>query len=324
MKKYFILFFISITKVLLCQDFHLSNYDASPLYLNPALSGMNYEDKSNYRINADYRSQWKSFLPKPYTTASIGVDFPYKRFGIGGFLISNRVGAGNINSMNVNLSGAYRITNDPSGKHNLSIGIQMGMIQKNFSPSELYFDNQYSVETGGFDSGISNGENFNKTNIVRFDAGLGISYIKRDTNNLVNAFGGFSIFHVTQPDESFTSVKYKLPMRFVMYGGVNLKANEKIIIAPNLLIMYQAKAMEINPGVMFYYNIREPYLLIGGINYRYKDAVIIHLGLKHKSNIYRLSYDINSSSLNTYSGNRGAIEFSVLYNGKKRHKEKSQ
>lgn len=320
--KYFVLLLILTTRTLLAQDFHLSNYDAATLYLNPALTGMNYPNHSDFRIDANYRSQWKSVIPKPYTTVSIGGDFSLKRFGIGGFIISNRSGIGNINTLNALLSGAYKITNDPSGKHNLSVGIQVGIIQRNFNPSELYFDNQYSADKGGFDSGISNGENFNRTNIVRFDAGLGISYVKKDSSNKINAFGGFSVFHLTRPNESFSSEKYILPMRFVLYGGINIKINEFFFVTPNLLIMYQAQATEINPGAMVYYNIKAPYFLIAGVNYRNKDAAIIHIGLKHKSNIYRLSYDINSSSLNAYSNGRGAIEFSVIYYGKKLKKEK--
>lgn len=321
-KKYFILLLILTTRALLAQDFHLSNYDIATLYLNPAFTGMNFSDKSDYRINANYRSQWKSVIPKPYTTVSIGGDFIHKRFGLGGLIVSNRSGNGNLNTLNALLSGAYKITNDPSGKHNLSVGIQLGIIQRNFNPSELYFDNQYSADKGTFDSGISNGENFNKTNIVRFDAGLGISYAKRDSTDKVNAFGGFSVFHLNRPNESFTSEKYTLPMRFVLYGGINIKINAKVFVAPNLLLMYQAQAREINPGAMVYYNMKAPYFLIAGVNYRNKDAIIIHLGLKHKSNTYRLSYDINSSSLNAYSNGRGAIEFSVIYYGKKSKKEK--
>jgi type IX secretion system PorP/SprF family membrane protein len=321
MKKYFTLLLIFAATILCAQDFHLSHYDATPQYLNPALTGMNYEDKSDYRINANYRSQWKSFLPKPYTTIGIGGDIPHKRFGLGAFLIANRTGVGNINALNAHLSAAYRITNDPSGKHNLSVGLQLGIIQKSFNPSQLTFDNQYSVDKGGFDTQISNGESFSKTNVVNFDAGIGISYVKRDSNQVVNAFGGFSIFHVNKPNESFTSQEYKLPMRFVLYGGINIEINEKCIVAPNILLMYQAQANEISPGAMIYYNIKEPYFLIAGLNYRNKDAIILHLGLKHKSNVYRLSYDINSSSLRSYSGNRGAIEFSVIYNGKKTTKK---
>lgn len=310
------------TRTLVAQDFHLSNYDAASKYLNPALTGMNYPSKTDYRIDANYRSQWKSVIPKPYTTISLGGDFSHNRFGLGGFIISNRSGAGNLNTLNALLSGAYSITSDPSGKQNLSVGIQVGIIQRNFNPSELTFDSQYDDTKGIFDPGIYNGENFSKTNLVRFDAGLGISYVKMDSTEQFNPFGGFSIFHVTRPNESFSSEKYLLPMRFVLHGGINIKINDLFYVVPNLLLMYQAKAREINPGALVYYNIRAPYFLIGGLNYRNKDAFIIHLGLKHKSNIYRISYDINSSSLNAYSNGRGAIEFSIVFFGKKFEKEK--
>jgi type IX secretion system PorP/SprF family membrane protein len=295
------------------QDFHLSQYDASPQLLNPALTGMNFLDASDYRVNANFRSQWKS-IPTPFNTYSIAGDCHTKRFGMGIAVVSDRAGNGNLKRMGAYFSGAYMISNDPKRKHNLSVGLQLGIFQRSLNPNNLNFDNQYSVDQGGFDNSISNNESFSRYNLARFDAGLGFNYTNCDSAKKVNAFGGFSVFHVTQPDLSFTSETSKLPMKFVASGGTTIKLSPKFIITPNILVMYQAAANEINIGVMNSYAIKETQFLLGGINYRNKDAVIFHFGLKRKTNIYRISYDANISKLMSYSHGRGAIEFSIIYN----------
>src|SRR5215207_4229075 len=52
------------------QDIHYSQFYASPLTLNPALTGIN---DCSYRVNGMYRSQWSS-IPAPYSTPSLSFD----------------------------------------------------------------------------------------------------------------------------------------------------------------------------------------------------------------------------------------------------------
>jgi hypothetical protein len=47
------------------------------------------------------------------------------------------------------------------------------------------------------------------------------------------------------------------------------------------------------------------------------DAAIMELGLKMGPWIYRLSYDINTSTLNPYTDHRGGLEISVTYTGRR-------
>lgn len=317
--KHFRVLFLFFAQYATAQDFHLSQYDAAPQYLNPALTGMYFGDKHPYRVNANYRSQWKSLTGKAFSTATLGYDMPYKRFGVGGFVINNRAATGGFNTLNFLLSGAYNIMNDANHKHNLSVGFQMGIFQKSYNSSSLLFDNQYSSSAGGFDPAISSGENFSSNSLLRFDANLGIFYMMKDESKKVNPYGGFSIYHITQPDESFTSLKNKVPMRFNLHGGINISVNQQIMLSPTFLYMNQARSAELNIGALSYYKLKDSeYNLILGLSYRDKDAVIIHTGLKQGANIYRVSYDINTSYLNTFSKGRGGIEFSVIYTGKKK------
>ena len=64
--------------------------------------------------------------------------------------------------------------------------------------------------------------------------------------------------------------------------------------------------------------------LTAGGYYRWDDAAIIEIGVNFKNLMYKMSYDINTSSLNTYSSKRGGIEFAIVSNGigEKRYKNR--
>jgi hypothetical protein len=118
------------------------------------------------------------------------------------------------------------------------------------------------------------------------------------------------------PDESFTGQKPKLPMRFNGIASCIFHVNKSFGITPNVLFMYQRKAMELNAGVMF--NCVMPdamYDLMAGASYRHKDAIVIHLGLRSGNNIFRISYDMVTSPLRNYGGKAGGFEMGVIYAG---------
>ncbi len=320
-KYMFLIFGIFIMKVAGAQDYHFSQYDATSLYMNPALTGMYADDKGDYKIYSDYRSQWKALGIKPYSTAYLAYDQPVKKwnknFGLGAYLVDQRAGVGKFNTMNVMISGAYDIMNNAEGKHYLTTGLQMGIFYKNFNPSTFTYDVQYDPTMGDFNTNIPSEENFGKTSLLKFDANLGMYYKYVDKSKKVHPFVGLSVQHLTKPNESFSSVKSKLPMRFNFNGGCDITINEKLKLSPRFLYMNQAKANELNIGMLAYYKIKEPFEVLLGVDYRNKDAIIFHAGIKQDKHIFRFSYDMNSSYLNAFSGGRGAWEFSLILTGEK-------
>lgn len=323
-KKYITVLSLFVSASAAAQDYHMSQYETAPMYLNPALTGMYFGEKGDYKASANYRSQWKSIVPKPYVTASLAYDMPYQRFGMGAYLINNKAGTGGFSTLNFMLSGAYRITKDPQNIHNLTAGLQLGILYKSFNFSKFTFDNQYDPSSG-FDQGLSSGENFDKTGIVRLDAGIGVFYRYMDESKKVSPFGGVSLFHLNKPNESFTSFESRLPMRLTIHGGSDVKVNEKLKIVPGVLIMTQAKGFELGINTIGYYKIKDTdYDAIFGLGYRHKDAIVIHIGMKQKNNIVRFSYDVNTSYLNNFSGGRGGFELSLIYTGYKKVKTHGQ
>jgi len=297
------------------QDFHLAQYDAFSLYMNPAFTGNFLGETGDYRANTVYRTQWRSLSPKPFTTYGISYDMPYKRYGFGGYILDNKSGTGNFNTFNFQASGSYFITDPATSPHLLSTGLQLGLFYKSYNPAKLLFESQYDYSSGNLNPDIASGENLQRVNRANFDANMGVFYKYRDTQKKYWPFVGLSLFHVNKPTENFFSNKSRVPIRFNIQADCDYQIDEKIKIVPMLLYMYQAKAWEFNMGVMAYYKLGDNkdvhYDLIGGLNYRVKDAVILQLGVKKDNMILRMSYDFNTSYLNTYTKGKGGFEITL-------------
>lgn len=97
-------------------------------------------------------------------------------------------------------------------------------------------------------------------------------------------------------------------------AGARIEVTRGFVVDPSVIWMKQREAQQFMVTALAHYEMSgTPYQLIGGLGYRTEDAVIIHAGLRHNANIFRISYDINTSGLNAYSNNRGAIEFTAIY-----------
>ncbi|MBZ0098367.1 MAG: type IX secretion system membrane protein PorP/SprF, partial [Taibaiella sp.] len=96
----------------MAQDAHFTQYFASPLTLNPALTGLTQCDA---RLAANYRNQWGSVSSNPYTTATISYDMATMKgalgngdaLGVGLLGFYDRSGSGGLQNITVGLSVAY-------------------------------------------------------------------------------------------------------------------------------------------------------------------------------------------------------------------------
>src|ERR1035437_664121 len=247
------LFILVLSLKINAQDFHLTQYDAFPLYLNPALTGNYLGEDADYKINAVYRSQWRSMIKQPFTTYGVSYDQPYKKFGIGAYIINNRAGVAKYNTLNFQLSGSYFITDPKRSPHLLNVGLQMGLFYKSFNQNNVLFESQYDNSTGSLNPNIASGENFERTSLVKFDANIGVFYKYKEDNKKFAPFLGFSVFHLSKPSESFSAEKNKVPMRFIVDAGCDFKINDKLKVTPTILYINQAKASDLTIGVIGYY-----------------------------------------------------------------------
>lgn len=300
------------------QDFHFAQFDANPLYLNPALTGERLTEYKGLQFNANYREQFANYTRSSGSYRSIAAGFDSQvnsKFSIGESIVNNRSANGNFNTFNCTVSGAYKVIDqnaDDKDNHNLSFGIQMGFLNKSIHPENFTYDAQYSPgESDGFDTRLPSGESFAKESYFKFDLNFGLYYRTSFKNKRLSIFGGASIYHLTQPNESFLGSNSSTPLRFNLHTGCSYKINETVSIMPLIMYMNQAKANELNVGALLFYKIKETiYEPIFGLSARNKNAIIFQLGLRAKGNTFRVSYCLVTHYLKEYRNS--GLEFSLV------------
>jgi len=294
------------------QDFHLSMYDAAPLFLNPAMTGV-FDGK--WRLHGQFRTQWKSVNYKPYTTGLISFDMPIGKWGLGLQVTNFRAGAGNYNTIEGLASAAYTIPLTQNKYHNLSFGAQAGARQKSIEYQLLSFNNQYTTDGGGgFETELSTGESFGAQSRILPVTNVGAMYYYARQQSLLNPFIGVSAFNLLSPDETFFNTESRLPIRYYMHVGTRINITELFYLLPKVLIMHQQTFNEQTFALDAGYFMKGPELyLLAGVVYRNADAAVISLGARKDNFIFKLAYDVNVSSLSTASTGRGGFEISFTY-----------
>lgn len=298
------------------QDIHYSQFYSSPLTLNPALTGIN---ECNYRANANYRSQWSS-VTDPYVTPSVSFDInnvlqrliKTGTLSAGGLLLNDKAGTGALSNLSIMGSVAYARPVTANRKLNLSVGLQVGYVQRKLDFQKLTWENQFNGED--FDQTLNSGENYkDKFSYVDLNAGLYLSYA---ASSKADVFLGLAGFHLLPPKEVFLNGgDNKLGMRLVVHGGVRIGLTEQLDLIPQVLFMSQTAAQEINVGATVAYKVNEDVKLFGGIYDRVGDALIPVIGIDYKRIRFGFSYDINTSSLSNASNGNGGFELSLGYTG---------
>ncbi len=293
------------------QDFHTAHINASPITLNPAHTGV--FDHGDLRAVAQFRSQWASVANK-FITSAFAFDMPFKeRWGLGGYIINNDASK-LFNTFNMVVGASYNVMEPSNEKHQLTCGIQVGVIHKKIDIDEYVFDNQYSF--GTFNTYLPSGENIDQATRMLPDLNFGILYRMIDYHKTFQPYAGGSIFHLLNPKEGFIdNDDARLPLKWVAQGGSKINI-EEFTIDPKFLFMYQRNAMELNFGFNASYTIESANIdILTGFFYRWEDALIPMLGINYYDMVFQMSYDINVSDLNVYSQGRGGIEFSIMFTG---------
>ena len=292
-------------------DPHFSQYYAYPMWLNPALTGVFDGDM---RINLNAKQQW-SGLGGGYNTAGVSMDFlPAEKLAIGINILDQAAGTAGYNYFTGYGSIGYGIAVSEDGMKKLHFGLQAGVINRSFDPSKLQLDDQWNPITG-FDAGSPSFETFTTTNAMIFDASVGAFYYDSDPEHNANLFGGISVAHLTQPKDPFAigGLNSKLPMRYTLHGGMRFKANDDVDITPHLLYISQQHNQIKAFGVYSEIKTQDDKGLVLGAMYRWNDAAIADVGYHLGNLTIGLSYDFNTSALNTASNGQGGFELSVSY-----------
>jgi type IX secretion system PorP/SprF family membrane protein len=324
-----ILIFFGLVHTAQAQDPGFSQFFASPLTLNPALTG---KFDGVVRVAGNYRNQWPA-INNAFITSTVSVDAPIlvKRlpendtWGIGFMAMTDKTASGILNDNYFAVSTAYHLSLDENGYHSIGVGFQGSYANQSLDGTRLTFEDGLQLD-GTWLRSPTEAINSEYVSVHYFDAGIGALY-NATTNGNNNYYFGVSAYHLTHPKVSFLGEDtINVPTRLTFHGGGFFPiAGSASTIYVSGLVNNQAGAREYVLGgawqIAASTDEANPVNFYAGLWGRFTnnttDAVIPYVGLDYSDFSLGITYDVNVSSLQTASQSRGGIEVSLIYIKKK-------
>lgn len=305
------------------QGLHFSQYYNAPMLLNPANTALLPDN--DFRVGLNLRNQW-AVIPVPYTTFSAFGDVKVggnsnnenhnNWLGLGMAFFSDKAGDGNLSLSQIQGDMAYHL--QLSQYIMLSLGLSGSYVQRSVNYDNLTFDRQW--DGVGFNTQVANGEKVGimKTSYYTVTPGINLAWFP--TDHLYIKLGG-SVANVNTPIESFYSnSKNTIAYRPIGNLDVLMQVGPTLIINPSVYYTTQKGATELVGGSMARISISDKNSthmeLILGAYMRLNDAVIGAAGLQVGPVQFMANYDFTMSALAPYNAAYGALEFSLIYQGK--------
>lgn len=301
------------------QDINFSQFYELPLLRNPALAGT---FKGDFRLTSAYRNQWQA-VTTPYQTVALGAEM---RIGLGeysndyyslGLHVSNDVaGDSRLGKTQVMPMVAFHKSLHGDKDTYLSAGFLGGAVQQRFDPTKLTFDDQFV--NGAYRSTNPTRQTFSNTNVTYWDLSAGLSFASvmgYDTRYYIGA----ALFHVSNPKVAFMrSNDIRLNKKFVINGGLSVPTGEWDRLTLYTDYFMQGGNIQTQGGALFTHNLlqeeeEETIDIVGGVLFRWNDALIPLIKLNYFKLAMGLTYDVNISKLKPASNLRGGMELTLSY-----------
>jgi type IX secretion system PorP/SprF family membrane protein len=331
----FILVFI-VTAITHAQDRTFSQFYASPLTLNPALTGA---FDGRFRVSTIYRDQWRGVQENSFATFSSALDLKWRMgrntskyhdyAAIGLLFFADKAGAFDLSTTQMSVSGAFHKALDIRNTQYLSLGIQAGIAQRNFNNAGITFEDQFNGTTGYTD--MTN-ENLPENNYAYADYSVGLNYVYSPRYSRLKLFVGGALQHFLSPSVSFykrSDSETLLPDNVLAkrYSGqisAVIPMTNKVQFLPRAVFEKQDSHMKLDAGANFrvstseYKNIAVHFgayvrpVTNEDDSYRV-DAVVAMFGIELNNVLFGFSYDLNIDRVAITD--RRVFEFSIAYLG---------
>lgn len=309
---------VALVTVSNAQDPNFSQFFASPMTLNPALTG---KFDGSYRLAGNYRNQWPT-INNAFVTKTFSLDFgmlknrlaEIDQLGVGILGVTDRAGDGVLVTNFAGLSLAYHKGLDENGYHQIGAGFQGTYVNKRVDISKVDFADE--LTPFGFTGITSEIFDSRQINVSYVDINAGILY-NGSTNGYNNFYIGASMYHINRPKESFQGGQYLLSPRTTIQAGGKIPVGSYHALHVSATHSIQAKAQNTVVGGAFSYNVNNddtnPTNFYIGAWYRFNDAAIPYIGLEFNGLHIGATYDATTSSLKPASNLRGGMELSIIY-----------
>jgi type IX secretion system PorP/SprF family membrane protein len=303
------------------QDPSFSQFFASPLNINPALTGM---INGKWRVISNIRDQWAG-PAFPYITSTISYDTKILKnkipessvFGAGVMLMHDDAMSSVLKSNYASLNLAYNIkVAEGAGDHRLGIGVGLTYASKTVDFSRLNFEHQFNGR--GFDTNLPTGEAALSNMVPYFSANAGFlySYVAQYTDFDF----GVAAYHINKPKQTFLEDPNQyLPIRYVVHANYDNFLSDKVVLNTNGIYQFQAQAnyFSIGGGLGYFLSEQgEDNLIVnGGVWYWSNNAIVPYVGTVYKNMQFGFTYDITISKLAASAGPPKSFEFSIIIRG---------
>lgn len=308
------------------QDLHYSNYNYSPLYLNPANTG---GFNGNIRVGASHRDQFRTFIGEAYQSTMVYIDSPVSFIvnekmwlGVGANLFSDRVGDLGFGMSGITGSAALHYSLDDDYTTVFALGAQYGIVQRQISNAGMARWADALATVGSVSQDQSLLEGFNTT---FSDVNLGLTMKHRlSQSNLWEL--GISAHHLNRATFNFSNSSFpnKVNNRYNAYTSLEMQTSSKFHIIPAAYFsMYDNASnfqLQVNTRTLLQgkkkkkkksQKIRSQSYLTLGMGYRFGDALQFFAGGIHKGWEFGLSYDLTTSTANKFNNTVGGLELGV-------------
>ncbi|MBK8965843.1 MAG: PorP/SprF family type IX secretion system membrane protein [Saprospiraceae bacterium] len=329
-------FLFVLLQNLAAQDQQFTQFYASPLMLNPGLTGA-FEGR--YRVGTIYRDQWKKVLDNPIRTFAVASDLrfdaPGKRvhddaIGLGLMFFTDKVNVVDFSTTQIALSLAYHKSLSADNRQFLSLGIQGGLTQRNVNYESLEFQDEFDGLSGYV---LPTGEVLPENNFAYPDFNVGLNYSAR-FGRTGAFFAGLAMHHIMEPRVSFYGDDLpgeKLYRKLSAQVSANIPiGTSRTSFLPRVLFAQQGPHMQINAGANFRTALGKygsTAFHIGGWLRPVRtessfglDAVVALVGIEFNNVLFGLSYDLNPNAL-SFGQRQGAFEISIAYLGEYQNEE---
>lgn len=195
-----VLALLGMVRVADCQDMNYSQYFSTPIYYNPAYTGIN----TGIRARFLYRNQWPS-LPVSFKSYYFSADLGDRNLpgsgGLGIMINQDSPGVGLINNFGAALTVGVRI---PLTSYMVTqLGIKAGIMQRRVNWDDLVFADQLDPKYGNIYQSYFIPPDASKRVVPDFSVGGVLQFLNPQGNLSGNI--GFAVDHIFKPDVSFMS-----------------------------------------------------------------------------------------------------------------------
>ena len=318
------------------QDIHFSQFYASPLNLNPAITGVMPCDM---RVSAIYRNQWGSILgANAFNTFSAGAEGKFSvgdkkdYYGLGMVLWADKAGASSFSTIQGAFSASYlkRIGGRRSPDSYLTAGGQIGFTQRSVRLMELMYGSQWDGDQ--YNGSLPTLENLGGERITFADMGAGVLWFSSlDMKGKSNVYAGIAFAHLTRANVSLMNQGFQaLYMRTTIHGGGELAVATRFALVPMFAVHFQGPSVQSNFGTLVKFDLtkgsRDDQAFYAGLQTRLTsmekpdgsngtmaDALIAVFRIRFGSSAFGISYDANISRLRAATSTVGAFEAAYTY-----------